>query len=361
MLTSSLDFDLPDRLIARAAAEPRDTARLLVMRRQTGALEHRQVRDLPDLGILKAGDLLVVNETKVLPARFLCVREKTGGKAEGLFLAEKTAGLWRFLMQTRGTPALGEILRLDGGATLVLREKGEGGEWLAQLEADAPTLAVLERVGLTPIPPYIRKARKTDGGDENRPEDPVRYNTVFAKQAGSVAAPTAGLHFTPELLAKLEAQGVRRAAVTLHVGIGTFAPVKAETLADHPIHSERVAVSAETLRLLADTRAKGGRILVVGTTSVRCLESLPENWLELARQGVGHEGDTRLFIRPDDALFRFRFTDFLLTNFHLPRSTLLAMVSALPGVGLERLLTAYREAVAQDYRFYSYGDAMLVA
>lgn len=359
MLTSSLDFDLPDRLIARAAVEPRDAARLLVLRRATGALEHAQVRDLPDLGILRSGDLLVVNQTKVLPARFEAIREKTGGKAEGLFLAETAAGTWRLLMQTRGTPALGEKMRLDGRAALVLTQKIGGGEWQAQLEADGSTLDVLQRVGLTPIPPYIRKARKSDGADENRPEDPVRYNTVFAKEAGSVAAPTAGLHFTPELLAKLAAMGVSRAAVTLHVGIGTFAPVKADNLADHPIHAERVQVPPETIQALAKTRDQGGRILVVGTTSVRCLESLPENWRSLAQ--TGYEGETRLFIRPDDAAFRFRFTDFLLTNFHLPRSTLLAMVSALPGVGLDRLLAAYREAVARDYRFYSYGDAMLVS
>ncbi len=358
MLTSSLDFDLPDCLIARFAVEPRDAARLLVLHRATGALEHRQVRDLPDLGFLRAGDLLVVNQTKVLPARFEAVREKTGGRAEGLFLAEPALGHWRLLMQTRGSPAVGETFRLDANAALRLTQKIGGGEWQAQLEADAPTLAVLERAGLTPIPPYIRKARKTDGGAENRAEDPARYNTVFAKDAGSVAAPTAGLHFTPELLAKLAAMGVPCAAVTLHVGVGTFAPVKAEKLSDHNIHAERVQVSKETLQALIDTRAKGGRILVVGTTSVRCLESLPENWRDLAHSG--YEGDTRLFIRPDDASFKFRFTDFLLTNFHLPRSTLLAMVSALPGVGLDRLLWAYREAVEKGYRFYSYGDAMVV-
>jgi len=218
---------------------------------------------------------------------------------------------------------------------------------------------VLERVGTTPIPPYIRKARKQDGGAEDRPEDPLRYNTVFAQQPGSVAAPTAGLHFTPELLAKLEAMGVRLVAVTLHVGPGTFAPVKADFLSDHPIHSEQIAVTAQAIQALLETRTNGGRILVVGTTSVRCLESLPQDLAAYAQ--TGYSGDTRLFIRPDDDAFRFRFTDFLLTNFHLPRSTLLALVAALPGVGLDRLLAAYREAVARDYRFYSYGDAMLVA
>lgn len=359
MKTADLDFELPDRLLARSAAEPRDAARLLVLRRATGQLEHRRVRDLPDLGVLKAGDLLVVNETKVLPARFHAVRESTGGRAEGLFLAEPAAGQWRFMMQTRGSPRVGEVLRLDSGATLVLREKLDGGQWQAQLQADAPTLAVLERVGATPIPPYIRKARKQDGGPEDRPEDPVRYNTVFAQTPGSVAAPTAGLHFTPELLARLQAAGVALATVTLHVGPGTFAPVKAETLADHPIHSEQLSVTAATIQTLLDTRAKGGRILVVGTTSVRCLESLPQDLAAYAT--TGYAGDTRLFIRPDDPDFKFRFTDFLLTNFHLPRSTLLALVAALPGVGLNRLLATYREAVAREYRFYSYGDAMLVA
>lgn len=359
MKTADLDFELPDRLLARNAAEPRDAARLLVLRRATGQLEHHRVRDLPGLGVLRAGDLLVVNETKVLPARFHAVRSATGGRAEGLFLAEPAAGQWRFMLQTRGSPQAGEPLHLDEHATLVLEEKLADGQWLARLRADAPTPAVLARVGATPIPPYIRKARKQDGGPEDRPEDPVRYNTVFAQTPGSVAAPTAGLHFTPELLAGLRAMGVELATVTLHVGPGTFAPVKAENLADHPIHSEQLSVTPAAIQALLATRARGGRILVVGTTSVRCLESLPQDLAAHAR--TGYAGDTRLFIRPDDPHFQFRFTDSLLTNFHLPRSTLLALVAALPGVGLDRLLTAYRTAVAQNYRFYSYGDAMLVA
>ena len=357
--TSTLDFQLPERLIARLATEPRDAARLLVLRRATGQLEHCQVRNLPELGVLRAGDLLVVNQTKVLPARFYATREKTGGKVEGLFLSEKGHNLWHFLMQTRGSPTSGETLRLDAQSFLTLMEKRGGGEWLAQLNSNAPTLEVLGLIGTTPIPPYIRKARKQDGESENRPEDQVRYNTVFAHSPGSVAAPTAGLHFTQDLLARLETMGVRRAAITLHVGPGTFAPVKADDLSSHPIHSERIEVSAETIRMILETRAKGGRILAVGTTSVRCLESLPQDLTSHAING--YAGDTRLFIRPDDDSFQFRFTDFLLTNFHLPRSTLLALVAALPGVGLDRLLAAYREAVALDYRFYSYGDAMLVA
>ena len=222
--------------------------------------------------------------------------------------------------------------------------------------APADTWSVLDAMGVTPLPPYIRKARRLAGMAEQSAEDIERYNTVYAEAPGSVAAPTAGLHFTPELLAALDAAGVRRMAVTLHVGPGTFAPVRSERLEDHAMHAERVEVPDEVVRAMAETRSRGGRVLAVGTTTVRAIESVPA---AAAAKGEGMLGPTDLFITPDNG-FAFRFTDALMTNFHLPRSTLLAMVSALPGVGVERLLAWYREAIDEGYRFYSYGDAMLV-
>ena len=384
METDALDYDLPPERIATVPVSPRDAARLMVCDRATGVVHHRRVGDLPSLhaeGLPgpRRGDLMLTNTSRVVPARFLGRRRETGGRVEGLFLAEEPAladaaahpgPRWRVMFETRGKLRTGETIALRRGeaeadhetetphALDLLDAIGEG-VWRCALRSRnvAPsTWSVLESIGSTPLPPYIRKARRLAGMAERSAEDRQRYNTVYAKEPGSVAAPTAGLHFTPELLSALDEAGIRRMAVTLHVGPGTFAPVRSERLEDHAMHAERVEVPDEVVRAMAEARSRGGRVLTVGTTTVRAIESVPAS---AAAKGEGMLGPTDLFIAPDNG-FAFRFTDALMTNFHLPRSTLLAMVSALPGVGVQRLLAWYREAIDEGYRFYSYGDAMLV-
>lgn len=370
MRTADLDFDLPPQRIATTAAEPRDSARLMVIHRDTGKIEHRQVRDLPSLGVFRAGDLMVVNQTRVLRAYLTGTRAATGGKVTGLFVCAHDESTWEVMLEAKGKLQPGEAIDLHppGNAQqilgqLTLTESLGRGAWRVQVTSDdstdPPTL--LGRVGQTPLPPYIRKARKAREQPEFTGDDFERYNTVFADAAlaGSVAAPTAGLHFTPELLAAIDAMGVQRAAVTLHVGLGTFLPVHTESVEDHPIHREWIDVPPETLDALRGVREQGRDILAVGTTSVRTIESLPASLDGVTR----HTGDTDLFITPDrvdDSSFAYRYTDRLLTNFHLPKSTLLALVAALPGVGVERLLDWYRQAIDEEYRFYSFGDAMLI-
>jgi len=358
--TEALDYHLPEHLIATTPAEPRDSARLMVIHRDTGTVEHRRVRDLPDLGVFEPGDLMLVNQTAVLPAYLEGVRRSTGGKVTGLYLDSTDREHWQILFESRGKLTPGERVVLDGAAELELVDKVERGQWRVKLHADAPTPMVLQRVGQTPLPPYIRRQRKKLGQQEIGPTDQQRYNTVYAERGGSVAAPTAGLHFTPQLLSTLKDQGVGRAAVDLHVGIGTFEPVRSDTLQDHAMHAEAFSVSTATLRQIADCRSRGGRILAIGTTTVRAIESLPPPpEVGTSLDGPGYAGSTNLFIHPE-AGFAFRYTDRLMTNFHLPRSTLLALVASLPGVGLDRLMGWYREAVEREYRFYSYGDAMLI-
>ena len=368
MRTDELDFFLPEGLIATEAAEPRDAARLMLCDRATGRVSHHRVADLP--GLLRPGDLMALNETSVLPARFLAERVATGGRVSGLYLGHDAGGRWVAMLKSGGRPGPGESVRLGPGLSLELLEALGGGRWRLRphgpggepLDAEA-SLAALRAVGLPPLPPYITRARERGGGPADLPGDAARYQTVYADPAPearrSVAAPTAGLHLTEAVFAGLRAAGVGTAALTLEVGPGTFLPVKADELDDHPMHAERWRVPGPTLAALAATRAAGGRVLAVGTTSVRTLESLPAPLPDPPPAG-GLSGETSLFIRPG-AGFAFRHTDLLLTNFHLPRSTLLALVAALPGVGLERLLGWYAEAVAEGYRFYSFGDAMLVA
>lgn len=356
MLTAELEYHLPSDLIALAPAEPRDTARLMVIDRERGRIEHRRVRDLPDLGIVGPGDLMIVNQSRVLPARIEGVRVGTGGRVQGLYLGEPTRGQWQVLLESRGTLQPGEQIRLAEDATLTLVRRIERGEWEARLDSPQDTPHLLARIGTPPLPPYIRKARRAMHLPEVTPDDTPRYNTVYAHDPGSVAAPTAGLHFTPALLARLETLGVRRAAVTLHVGLGTFAPVEVERLEDHRLHSEWTHVPLAALDAIRQTRAAARRILVVGTTSVRTLESLPD-----PLPHDDHTADTTLMILPGaEAGFTFRFTDMLMTNFHLPRSSLMALVAALPGVGIANLREWYAIAIAERYRFYSYGDAMLL-
>ncbi|WP_428386158.1 tRNA preQ1(34) S-adenosylmethionine ribosyltransferase-isomerase QueA [Mucisphaera sp.] len=359
MLTADLQFELPEDLIATRAAEPRDAARLMVIDRASGEIRHQRVRDLLDLGVFRAGDLLVLNNTRVLPANFRGTRTGTGGALQGLFLNSEEDGHWTVMLEARGRLRPGEAWTIDDAdgepaLSLKLVEKIDAGNWRVLPDRTVDPAELLGRVGSMPLPPYIRKARKQAGMAEVDEGDRDRYNTVYADRAGSAAAPTAGLHLTPLLLSSLEAAGVRVARITLHVGLGTFAPVRTERLADHTLHSEWIEVTPEAIGLLETTRASGGRVLAVGTTSVRTLESLPDPLPE-----EGFRGTTDLFIYPGRG-FRFRWTDRLMTNFHLPGSTLLALVAALPGVGTERLLDWYGQAIDERYRFYSYGDAMLI-
>jgi len=339
---SALDYDLPPDRIAQHPVEPRDHARLLVVERATGRFVDQHVYDLPNW--LRRGDLLVLNDTKVIPARLLGEREKTGGKWEGLFLQQLPDGRWELLTQTRGSPKPGEWVKLDqGGVRLRLTEKTAEGHWLAQPEPFEPAEVLLDRCGHTPLPPYIRKGR-ADPGDRQR------YQTVYARKAGSVAAPTAGMHFTPQLLERLEAAGIQRTFVTLHVGIGTFQPIQSEDVTRHVMHSEWCEISQPAVDALQRCRRDGGRIVAVGTTSVRVLETVAR--LDPLRPW---RGETRLYIYPP---FEFRLVDVLMTNFHLPRSSLLALVAAF--MGLDLMHAAYRHAISAGYRFYSYGDAMLI-
>ncbi len=343
---SDYEYDLPPELVAQHPVPQRDESRLLVVP-GVGPFAHLSFRDLPTL--LRAGDVLVVNESRVLPARLLG-RKPTGAEVELLLIrpfgsgpSDPGATLWEALVRPGGklkpgrTVVVGEHLEVD------VVEALPNGSRVVRIRTDGPVEAALERYGRMPLPPYISRS--------DEPEDRDRYQTVYARQPGSVAAPTAGLHFTPELLSRIEAMGVRRAAVTLHVGVGTFRPVEGDDPTTHQMHSESYVVSPETAETVNRTRSEGGRVWAVGTTAVRTLESVadPEGRVSAGR------GDTTLFIRPP---YDFRVVDGLVTNFHLPRSTLLMLVSAL--AGYERTLAAYAEAVARRYRFYSYGDAMVV-
>ena len=346
-------YDLPEELIAQEPLADRAAARLLVVDRRDGSIAHRSIRDLP--GLLQPGDLVVVNDTKVVPARLVGRRERTGGRWEGLFLrqseGERTPAAWVVLAQTRGRPDLGERIVLIGrdgrpDERLELVGRADGGAWVARPlgpAADEPPEQVLARVGRVPLPGYIR------GGVEHA-GDLDRYQTVFAREAGSAAAPTAGLHFTDESFAALATRGVERAEVTLHVGLGTFRPISADRLDDHVMHAEWCTCPAATVAAVARTKARGGRVLAVGTTAVRTLETA-------ARGGTlsPWAGTTDLFIKPG---FPFRVVDALLTNFHMPRTTLMVLVSALATRDL--VMRAYAEAIRERYRMLSYGDAMLI-
>jgi S-adenosylmethionine:tRNA ribosyltransferase-isomerase len=349
---SLYDYKLPPERIAREPPPRRDDARLLVVDRAGGKLEHRGIRDLPDL--LQPGDCLVLNDTQVLPARIFGTRAATGGKWEGLYLGATSAGDWKLIGETRGRIQPGEQIILfpahrltaTDRLTLTLREKDDDGVWTARVDGDDSAIELLQQFGTVPLPPYIgRKLADTS--------DWERYQTTYARSPGAVAAPTAGLHFTPELLEACTARGLRRAAVTLHVGIGTFRPISVEKLSDHRMHAEWCELPSESAVILNQTRAAGGRIVAVGTTSVRTLESAAQH----NPQGslATWSGETDLFIRPP---YEFRATDVLLTNFHLPRSTLLVLVSAF--AGRELIQEAYQCALHAGYRFYSYGDAMLI-
>jgi S-adenosylmethionine:tRNA ribosyltransferase-isomerase len=342
MRVDLFDYELPPQRIAAFPAEPRDSSRLLILDRNSGALQHDHFRNLPHH--LKAGDVLVVNDTRVLPARLLGCRTKTAGRWEGLFL-RADGERWELMTKTRGKPEPGEVIAVEGADWfLTLLEKTGRSTWLAQPSRSAPPHELLAGVGHVPLPPYIR-------GGKDRPDDQANYQTVFADRAGAVAAPTAGLHFTPGLITNLEKAGVPLVRVTLHVGPGTFQPVTADDTKAHVMHEEWCELSPDAAHRLRAARVAGGRIIAVGTTSVRTLESIVHQHGDL----VPWQGHTRLFIVPG---FEFRAVDALITNFHLPKSTLLMLVAAL--AGRENTLHAYREAIHLHYRFYSYGDAMLI-
>ncbi|MBI2976119.1 MAG: tRNA preQ1(34) S-adenosylmethionine ribosyltransferase-isomerase QueA [Chloroflexi bacterium] len=341
MNTADFDYELPPDRIAQTPIEPRDASRLLVLSRAAGTIEHRTFRDIGDY--LKLDDLLVMNESRVIPAR-LRARKATGGAVEILMLRRRAALTWEVMVGGKGV-RLGAVLELESrpGLTAVVMEELDGA--LRIIQFSQPISPLLDKVGEIPLPPYIHEPLR----------NAERYQTVYARTEGSAAAPTAGLHFTPELLAALKAKGVRQAFVTLHIGLDTFAPVTEERMEEHKMHSEWRQLPRETALAIIETRARGGRVIAVGTTSVRVLESA-------ARASIGEAGviqpvvgDTSLFIAPG---FQFRAVDAMITNFHLPRSTLLALVSAF--AGRETILAAYEQAKAEGYRFYSFGDAMLI-
>ena len=340
------DYELPRHLIAQEPLASRADARLLVVDRASMSIFHSRVRDLSEH--LRSGDLLVLNDTKVVPARLIGYRTMTGGHWEGLFLRVDEQGLWRSLARSRGKVAAGETITLvnesgQDGVRLRLVERLPDGVWIMHAETDEPALAVLERLGRVPLPPYIHHG-------EMRPADRERYQTVYARQPGAVAAPTAGLHFTPDLLRRLGEVGIGHCFVTLHVGLDTFRPVTSERLADHKMHSEWGQLDGAASQRIAECRRMGHRVIAVGTTSVRVLESAASDG-----QLEPWSDSTDLFIRPP---YTFRAVDALLTNFHLPRTTLLVLVRCFGGDELMR--RAYDEAIRHEYRFYSYGDAMLV-
>jgi len=341
-------YDLPQKLIAKEPAERRDQSRLLVLDRATGTCQHRSIHDLPEL--LSPGDCLVLNDTRVVPARLIGVRTSTGGHWEGLYLSSSEEGIWNLIGQTRGRLVPGEVITVHAihdpllpVLQLQLMTRDEDGVWSARVHDDRNSYELLDLYGTVPLPPYMQRGVAADSDWE-------RYQTVYAEQPGSVAAPTAGLHFTEDLLEQCRQRGIQIARVTLHIGIGTFRPINVSRIDEHRMHTEWCSVSDVTVKTVERTRQAGGRIVAVGTTSVRTLESASHS-----RRLEAWSGETDLFIRPG---YEFRSVDCLLTNFHLPRSTLLVLVSALAGP--EAIRQAYQAAIENRYRFFSYGDAMLI-
>lgn len=352
MKTSDFDYHLPESSIAQTPAEPRDSSRLLVLHRETGELEHRIFRDVTDY--LHAGDLLVLNQTRVIPARIFA-RKETGGRVELLLLRRRDTLTWEALVGGKGL-RVGKLVfvEVEGDeASLEVYPKKVTAEILEILDGSERLIKFSEpiepyfpRVGHVPLPPYIHE----------KLNDPERYQTVYAKEPGSAAAPTAGLHFTPRLLEELQVKGVRIAYVTLHVGLDTFAPVNEDDPEEHKIHSEWCELPQDTADAINETRARGGRVVAVGTTSVRTLESAAQTLTANSQSLIApYSGPTSLYILPG---YPFKLVDVMITNFHLPKSTLLMLVSAF--AGREKILETYATAVAEGYRFYSFGDAMLI-
>lgn len=342
MKTSDFSYELPEGLIAQEPSRRRDASRMLLVERGSGGIEHAHSGDLPD--ILGRDDMLILNDSKVIPAR-VPARKSSGGKMELLFVEELSERVWEVLMRVSRRPRVGDEFLIGAGAVRArILAEGEMGAATIEIVSGPPVLDLLAEVGSPPLPPYIKRSP----ADERFSSDEQRYQTVYARRPGAVAAPTAGLHFTPELFDRLAARGIGRSSITLHVGPGTFRPVSSERVEAHRMHSERYEISSATAEAIA---ACNGRRVAVGSTSVRTLETVA------ARHGavVADAGRSDLFIYPP---YDFKVVDAMLTNFHLPQSSLLMMVCALAGT--ELILEAYRIAVAERYRFYSYGDCMLI-
>ena len=340
MKTHDFYFELPPELIAQTPLERRDGSRLLVLDKTTGETEHRHFYDLPEY--LHPGDCLILNNSRVLPARLLGHRVPGGGACEILLLIDKGDNVWECLVRPGKKLRKGARVSFgDGELTAEIVDELPGGNRLVRFEYEGIFLEVLERLGKMPLPPYIKEEL----------QDQERYQTVYSKEVGSAAAPTAGLHFTPEVLSRVREKGVEIVPVLLHVGLGTFRPVKVEDVSQHVMHSEYYEVTPEAAEKINAARAAGGRVVCIGTTSVRTLETVADD------NGIVHPGmgNTSIFITPG---VKLKATDVLLTNFHLPESTLLMLISAL--MGREQALDAYREAVEKEYRFFSFGDCMLI-
>lgn len=343
MHVSDFDYYLPEELIAQHPADKRDESRLLVADRKSGKLEHRHFYNI--LEYLNPGDCLVMNNSKVIPARLFGIKEITGARVEFLLTKRIKGDIWEAMVRPGKKLHVGDRVSFteDGSLSAKITEHGEGGTRNVRFEYEGDFHELLYRIGKIPLPPYIER--------ESCDEDKVRYQTVYCKEEGSVAAPTAGLHFTEELIEKALQKGVKTAYVTLHVGIGTFRPVKCENIEEHKMHFEEYEIDEENAAVINETRKAGGRIISVGTTSTRTVESAsaPDGTV------IAGHGSTDIFIYPG---YRFKVIDSLITNFHLPKSTLLMLVSAL--YNRENILEAYKAAVEEKYRFFSYGDAMMI-
>ncbi len=338
--TKDYYYDLPEELIAQDPLEDRSSSRLMVLGKKSGEVSHHHFRDILDY--LRPGDCLVINNTRVIPARLIGTKKETGAHVEILLLRRKKDDIWETLVKPGKKLRPGaEVTFGDGSLTATILDVVEGGDRLVQFHYDGIFEEVLDRLGEMPLPPYIKHKLK----------DRDRYNTVYAKFDGSAAAPTAGLHFTKELLEEVKEKGVNIAQVTLHVGLGTFRPVKVDDVREHEMHTEWYRVTQETADLINRTKENGGRIIAVGTTSVRTLETVADEDGHMKAQ----EGDTSIFIYPG---YKWKVVDGLITNFHLPESTLIMLVSSL--AGREHVLAAYKEAVKERYRFFSFGDAMYI-
>lgn len=340
MKTSDFYYDLPQELIAQTPVEPRNSSRLMILHKDSGELEHRIFKDLPEY--LRPGDCLILNDTRVIPARIYGVKEETGAVVEFLLLTQKENNVWECLCKPGKRAKVGTRFNFGEGKLYgKVIEIQEDGNRLVQFDCQGNIYAVLDQIGQMPLPPYIKE----------KLQDKERYQTVYSRELGSAAAPTAGLHFTPQMLKDIQAMGVNIGYVTLHVGLGTFRPVKVEDVTKHKMHTEHYHMPAETAELINRTKANGGRVIAVGTTSCRTIESVA------TKNGCICEDDdnTSIFIYPG---YEFKCMDALITNFHLPESTLIMLVSAF--AGFDHIMHAYNTAVAEKYRFFSFGDAMFI-